>query len=82
VPSKPCTPGLCERLQRIQAPTLLLWGANDQMIPSSNAASYAQVLADSQTVVLPDVGHVVQEEQPALGLAQVKAFLSQHLRGQ
>jgi pimeloyl-ACP methyl ester carboxylesterase len=68
-------------LQQIKAPTLLLWGANDQMIPSSNAASYAQVLAHSQTVVLPDVGHVVQEEQPALGLAQVKAFLSQHWRG-
>jgi pimeloyl-ACP methyl ester carboxylesterase len=69
------------RLQQIKAPTLLLWGANDQMIPSSNAASYAQVLAHSQTVVLPEVGHVVQEEQPALGLAQVKAFLSQHWRG-
>ena len=69
------------RLQQIKAPTLLLWGANDRMIPSSNAASYAQVLQHSQTVVLPDLGHVVQEEQPALGLAQVKAFLSQHLRG-
>lgn len=69
------------RLRQIQAPTLLLWGENDQMIPSSNAASYAQVLQRSQTVVLPRVGHVVQEEQAELGLAQVKAFLSQHRAG-
>jgi len=67
------------RLQKITAPTLLLWGEDDRMIPSSHAASYAQVLPQSQTVVLPHLGHVLQEEQPALGLAQVRAFLHQHL---
>ena len=60
-------------MQRIQAPTLLLWGGQDRMIPSSQAAPYAQVLARSQTVVLPDLGHVLQEERPAEGLAQVQA---------
>lgn len=67
------------RLKRIQAPTLLIWGANDQMIPSSNAASYAAVLQQSSTVVLPNLGHVIQEEQPEIGLAQVDAFLSTYL---
>ena len=67
------------QLQKIKAPTLLLWGENDRMIPSSNADRYAQVLTQSQTVVLPQLGHVVQEEQPALGLAQVRSFLNTHL---
>jgi len=71
-----------ERLRQIKAPTLLIWGEADRMIPSSNAASYAQVLQRSHTVVLPHVGHVIQEEQAEVGLAQVKAFLSVHLRGQ
>jgi pimeloyl-ACP methyl ester carboxylesterase len=68
------------RLKQIQAPTLLLWGDNDRMIPSSNAASYAKVLPHAQTVVLPKLGHVLQEEQPDLGLTQVDAFLSAHMR--
>ena len=66
-------------LQQIKAPTLLLWGENDRMIPSSNADLYAQVLPQSQTVILPQLGHVLQEEQPELGLAQVRAFLNTHL---
>lgn len=67
------------RLKQIQAQTLLLWGENDAMIPSSNASSYAAVLGQSQTVVLPKLGHVIQEEQPDLGLAHVEAFLSAQL---
>lgn len=67
------------RLRQIKAPTLLLWGDHDAMIPSSNAASYAAVLAQSQTVVLPQLGHVIQEEQPDVGLAPVDAFLSAHV---
>lgn len=70
------------RLQQIRAPTLLLWGEDDRMIPSSQAASYAQVLQRSDTVVLPNLGHVLQEERPELGLQQVKAFLSDRLRVQ
>lgn len=68
------------RLQRIQAPTLLLWGESDRMIPSSQAARYAQVLPRSCAVVLPNLGHVLQEEQPEIGLAQVQTFLDAHLR--
>jgi len=67
------------RLQSIHAPTLLLWGGNDRMIPSSHAASYEQLLPRSKTVVLPRLGHVLQEEQPEQGLAQVQAFLNAHV---
>lgn len=70
------------QLQTIKAPTLLLWGEDDRMIPSSHAASYAQVLQRSQTVVLPQLGHVVQEEQAHRGLAPVKDFLRMHAAGQ
>lgn len=66
------------KLQQIQAPTLLLWGGNDRMIPSSQAANYAQVLAHSETVVLPHLGHVLQEEQPEAGLEQVFNFFNHH----
>jgi pimeloyl-ACP methyl ester carboxylesterase len=64
------------RLKKITAPTLLLWGENDQMIPRDNAKRYAQVLSHSTTVVLPKQGHLLQEEQPQEGLAAVLAFLN------
>ena len=63
------------RLKKIKAPTLLLWGEQDQMIPSSNAQSYAGVLLNSSTIVVPKLGHLLQEEQPDTGLAAVMQFL-------
>lgn len=67
------------RLKKITAPTLLLWGQADLMIPSSNAQSYADVLANTHTVLLPHLGHLLQEEQSHLGLAQVTQFLNKNL---
>ena len=66
------------RLKKIKAPTLLLWGEQDQMIPSSNAQSYAGVLLNSSTIVVPKLGHLLQEEQPDTGLAALKQFLETH----
>jgi pimeloyl-ACP methyl ester carboxylesterase len=68
------------RLKKITAPTLLIWGEQDQMIPSSNAQSYANVLSVSQTVLLPKLGHLIQEEQPELGLTPVTEFLNATLK--
>jgi pimeloyl-ACP methyl ester carboxylesterase len=67
------------RLKKITAPTLLIWGEHDLMIPSSNAQSYANVLSTSKTVLLPKLGHLIQEEQAQIGLAQVSEFLNSAL---
>ncbi|ACI97725.1 alpha/beta fold hydrolase [Rhodospirillum centenum] len=68
-------------LRRIQAPTLLLWGEKDAMIPVSNAADYARALHDSRTVTFPDLGHVPQEEAPARSLEPVRKFLAEGYPG-
>ena len=64
------------RLHRITAPTLLLWGENDPMIPSSNSVDYQKALSHSQTVILPKASHLLQEENPQLGLARVLEFIN------
>jgi pimeloyl-ACP methyl ester carboxylesterase len=64
-------------LRRITAPTLLLWGEADRMVPASHAADYARELPNSRTVVLPRLGHVPMEEDPAGALAPVTAFLAE-----
>ena len=67
------------RLKQIKAPTLLIWGEEDKMIPSSNAKSYAAVLENSETVLIPKLGHLLHEEHAELGLAKVTEFLDAKL---
>lgn len=63
-------------LARIQAPTLLLWGEKDGMIPISNAADYLHDLPHATLVRLPNLGHVPFEEDPDRSLPPVERFLS------
>jgi pimeloyl-ACP methyl ester carboxylesterase len=64
-------------LRKIQAPTLLLWGEDDAMIPIANAADYVAALPNCKFVRLTGLGHVPQEEAPAASLAPVLDFLNQ-----
>jgi pimeloyl-ACP methyl ester carboxylesterase len=64
-----------ERLGRITAPTLLLWGEQDAMIPVANAQDYLRVIPNARLVTLPGVGHLPQQEAPAVSLPAVRAFL-------
>lgn len=62
-------------LRSIQAPTLLLWGEQDAMIPVANAQDYLKVMPNVRLVTLPKVGHLPQEEATEASLAAVVAFL-------
>jgi pimeloyl-ACP methyl ester carboxylesterase len=63
-------------LSRIQAPTLLLWGEEDGMIPFANAADYMKWIPNCRIAALPKLGHVPMEEAPERSLAPVQAFLA------
>ena len=63
-------------LRRIQAPTLLVWGEKDRLIPITNAQDYLNVVPHCRLVSFPDLGHVPQEEDPARSLPPVEAFLA------
>jgi pimeloyl-ACP methyl ester carboxylesterase len=64
------------QLARIQAPTLLLWGEKDAMIPVGNAKDYSKALPDSRLFSLPLAGHLPHEEMPEQSLVPVRAFLA------
>ena len=64
------------RLRRIQAPTLLVWGQQDALIPFTNAQDYLNTLPHARLVSFPNLGHVPQEEDPAQALPPVEAFLA------
>ncbi|RVU46590.1 alpha/beta fold hydrolase [Rubrivivax rivuli] len=64
-----------ERINTIKAPTLLLWGSRDRLVPPSVGQDFARRIAGSRLVLLDGLGHVPQEEDPARSVAPVKAFL-------
>jgi pimeloyl-ACP methyl ester carboxylesterase len=62
-------------LARIQAPTLILWGEQDRMIPFSNAQDYLKAIPHAELIALPGLGHVPFEEAPDATYPQVEQFL-------
>ncbi len=63
-------------LRAVQAPTLLLWGAADRLVPPARAADFAAALPNSQVVMLPGTGHVPMEEAPAATAEALRRFLA------
>lgn len=63
-------------LARIKAPTLLLWGEKDGMIPVANAEDYLRDVPGATVVRLPNLGHLPFEEDPAGSLPSVERFLA------
>ncbi len=64
-----------DKVVGVSAPTLILWGGRDQLIPPAFAARFAADIPGSQQVLFDDLGHVPQEEDPQRTVAAVKAFL-------
>ncbi|MFM8864809.1 MAG: alpha/beta fold hydrolase [Limnohabitans sp.] len=62
-------------LRQIRAPTLLVWGESDAMIPVAHAQDYLQAIDGSRLLVLPATGHLPQEEAAAASLQAVATFL-------
>ncbi|WP_435593465.1 alpha/beta fold hydrolase [Nocardia sp. bgisy118] len=62
-------------LTRITAPTLVLWGAQDTWLPTSQAHQLARRIPNATTTVLPGCGHTVHEDCPAQTNALLTAFL-------
>ncbi len=64
------------RLATIKAPTLILWGGQDRLIPPSHGERFEKAIIGAQRVVFPQLGHVPHEEDAAQTVAAVKAFLA------
>jgi pimeloyl-ACP methyl ester carboxylesterase len=54
-----------KRLPLIKAPTMLIWGEQDRIMPRSYAARIATALAGpSETRIIPGAGHLAELDQP------------------
>ena len=67
--------GLKKRAWRIAAPTLLLWGASDRLIPPVYAEEFSSRIKQARTQILKEAGHMVMYEQPEAFVKAVGDFL-------
>jgi pimeloyl-ACP methyl ester carboxylesterase len=64
-----------ERLGEITAPTLVVWGADDALVPVRDAWEFGELIPDARVVVYEDTGHVAMLERPDAFNALVAEFL-------
>ena len=66
-----------DRLGEIACPTLIVWGAEDKLVPARDADEFARLIPNSRKVVWPQTGHVAMLERPEAFNALVQAFLAE-----
>ena len=68
--------GLKKRIHRISAPTLILWGAHDGLVPPVYAEEFRSRIAGSRVAMMPDSSHHPMIEEPAEWNRIVTEFLT------
>jgi pyruvate dehydrogenase E2 component (dihydrolipoamide acetyltransferase) len=68
--------GLPGRMRELRQPVLLLWGAEDRVIPARHARAAAQAIDGAHVEVWENVGHVPQLEAADRFVAALERFLA------
>jgi pimeloyl-ACP methyl ester carboxylesterase len=63
------------RYQTIKVPVLIVWGAEDEVVPVSVGKNFKRDIPNSELVILPQCGHIPQEEEPGVTTRLVLNFL-------
>jgi pimeloyl-ACP methyl ester carboxylesterase len=68
--------GLGKRIHRVTAPSLVVWGRQDGIIPPVYAEEFGRRLRDARVEIIDGAGHMPQLEQPELVQQVVSQFLA------
>ena len=66
-----------DRLPEIRCPTLVIWGAQDVLVPVQDAAEFERLIPDSRKVVFDDTGHTPMLERPIEFNEHLMAFIAE-----
>jgi pimeloyl-ACP methyl ester carboxylesterase len=67
---------ICARYPTIGVPTLVIWGAHDEIVPLEYGERLRQAIPDSRLVVVEDAGHIPHEERPGPVRKAIEEFLA------
>ncbi|HEX5924338.1 MAG TPA: alpha/beta hydrolase [Baekduia sp.] len=65
-----------DRLGEITAPTLVVWGAKDALVPARDAWEFGKLIPGARVVVYEDTGHLSMLERPVAFNALTQEFLA------
>lgn len=65
------------QLEAMGVPALMLWGANDPVVPVAAAYRFQREIPGSKVVVLEDASHFLYDDEPARCAGEIVAFLAQ-----
>ena len=68
--------GLRKRIHRVRAPSLVVWGENDRLIPPIYAQDFSKALGNAEILMLPKCGHEPPLEQCETLLTKVREFFA------
>lgn len=74
--SAPYDPLTVDEIASVQAPTLILWGEEDRLIPVEAGRWLDQVMPNSTIVIYEGIGHLPHEEAPEATLEAVSGWLA------
>ena len=63
------------RIPEIQADTLIIWGRDDAWIPLESGVRFRKEIARSTLAVIPECGHMPQEEYPEISARLIGDFV-------
>jgi pimeloyl-ACP methyl ester carboxylesterase len=69
-------PKLLQRLHRITAPTLVVWGDDDRIVSTGYGKAFAAAIPNARFTTIPDAGHYPHREQLDAFARPVMEFLS------
>jgi pimeloyl-ACP methyl ester carboxylesterase len=52
-----------EEIEQVSAPTLIIWGEQDKILPVGHADLFSRDIEQAETIIFPDAGHVPMEER-------------------
>lgn len=67
---------VADKLTGITVPTLVVWGANDELFPLDQGREYAAKIPNAKLMIIQDCGHVPSVEKPEAFLSAVISFLT------
>jgi pimeloyl-ACP methyl ester carboxylesterase len=66
-----------DRLGDIRAPTFIVWGSDDMLVPVEDASEFERLIRTSRKVIFEDTGHVPMLERPQVFNDLLMDFLAE-----
>lgn len=73
---KPRARGAFDRLSTVDAPTLIVWGEDDRLLPATLLDAFTSRLSHAEVLRIDAVGHLPMEEAPDLVADRIARFVA------